>query len=513
MARDLNKTKVLLLVVGLVGAILTPQTATTATTRSAPEDPISWLSTGDSFSSGEGVLGNKGACAQSQNAWGPRAARTLRDDQDWPVEDIAFTACTGHLAEDFYNRRHPDRGDLWEWALEQTAPPDDRFDVITMSFGGNDIGFADVLWDCVHLPDKVTDVNGVVGVLNPIPSVGDDCDVTEDQLKQRVDDLVNPPKDCGTAVTRRSTSSYDCAIPIDDDAGTTGGIIDFWLTVADRSLAPDGRLVVVGYPALFADSSDWGALEFWRCDGVTRGDANMLGRVSDYLDKSMSDAVDDANDRLGKDQILYVSVLDGLRDHGLCSDDPWINTAITLTRQVLYVDLPSGEQIQAVELRWGGGFHPTVAAHAEEARLVARELRANPPGSRNSPPRSTTSTTSPSDTGGEFCETLAAEQARILQGMSDSQAEADALEAQGESGLAVLTSLGSIQVALGELRTYFERLDAVAPDEIADDLGIIVDAYAAADESLGGGLLAALGAMPALERINDYAVATCGRGV
>lgn len=65
----------------------------------------------------------------------------------------------------------------------------------------------------------------------------------------------------------------------------------------------------------------------------------------------------------------------------------------------------------------------------------------------------------------------------------------------------------------GELRVYFERLDAVAPSEIADDLDTIVDAYEAADESLGGGLFAALGAMPALERINDYAVANCGRGV
>lgn len=513
MARHMNRVKVLGMVLGLVVAILVPQPATLASAQSTPSEPISWLSTGDSFSSGEGVLGNEGACAQSQDAWGPRAARALRDDEGWPVEEIAFSACTGHMAEDFYNRRHPDRGDLWEWALEQASPQDDRFDVITMSFGGNDIGFADVLWDCVHLPDKFSDANGVIGLLTPVPSVGDDCDVTEDQLKQRVDDLIDPSKDCGSDVTRRSTSAYDCAITIDDDGGTTGGIVDFWLTVADRSLAPDGRLVVVGYPALFADSSDWGTLEFWRCDGVTRGDANMLGRVADYLDESLSDAVDEANERLGKERILYVSVVDDLREHGLCSDEPWVNTAVTLTRRVIYVELPSGAQVQTVELRWGGGFHPTAAAHEVQARLVAEQLRSNPPGSRTSSPPSTTSTTAPGGSGGEFCDTLVAEQERILQGMSDAQDEADALEAQGESGLAVLTSLGSIEVALGELRVYFERLDAVAPREITDDLGTILDAYEAADDSLGGGLLAALGAMPALERINDYSVANCGRGV
>lgn len=132
----MNKVKVVGIVLGLVVAILVPQPATIASAQETPSEPISWLSTGDSFSSGEGVLGNEGACAQSQDAWGPRAARALRDDEGWDVEEIAFSACTGHMAEDFYNRRHPDRGDLWEWALEQASPQDDRFDVITMSFGG-----------------------------------------------------------------------------------------------------------------------------------------------------------------------------------------------------------------------------------------------------------------------------------------------------------------------------------------------------------------------------------------
>lgn len=487
--------------------------AATATASNAPADPIWWLSTGDSYSSGEGVYGNDGACAHSPDAWGPAAARTLRSES-WQIAGEAFSACSGHLVEDFYNRRNETgKGSLWEWSLQQQRPPDDKFDVITMSFGGNDIGFADAILDCLHLPDGYEDITGDIGLM--IPGVGDDCDVTEDQLKKRIDNLVEPANDCGVDVSRRATETYDCAIAIDDTAGTTGGLSDFWATVAQRALAPDGRLIVVGYPKLFANSSDWGSLDFWRCSGVTRGDANMLGRVSEYLDSKLKDAVKKANDKIGGDRIKYVSVLDAFNGHGLCSGDQWINSMVTLTREIHTIRLPDGKVLSIPEIRWQGAFHPTAAGHAEEARLVAQKLRDDPPGSRSSgvtPPPTSTTTTTPSS-GSDFCDTLVSEQERILQGLSDAEVEADALEAQGQSGLAVLNSLGSISVAIGELRVYFERLAAVGPPEIEDDLWTVVHAYEAADESLGAGLLAALDAGPALDRVNGYAVAECGRGV
>ena len=64
-----------------------------------PEGDVSWLSTGDSYSSGEGVFGNDGACAQTRAAYGPSAVDMLRGQYGWTIGPEGFTACTGHLVE------------------------------------------------------------------------------------------------------------------------------------------------------------------------------------------------------------------------------------------------------------------------------------------------------------------------------------------------------------------------------------------------------------------------------
>ena len=129
-----------------VGA--SPPNATAQVTPAAPS--VSWQSAGDSYSSGEGVFGNVGDCAQSQSAYGPLAADALRD-VGWEIQSETFTACTGHLVEDYFNRRQDSGGkpSLWSWGIEQGGP--ERVDVIAMSFGGNDIGFAGLVSQCLLL--------------------------------------------------------------------------------------------------------------------------------------------------------------------------------------------------------------------------------------------------------------------------------------------------------------------------------------------------------------------------
>jgi hypothetical protein len=117
-----------------------------------PHHAISWLSTGDSYSSGEGIdSAGTGTdyCAQSSKAYGPTARNILASQLGWRMGATAFTACTGHLLGDFYNAHTPGRGSLWDWTQQQTTP-NQQFDVVTFSFGGNDIGFADTLVGCLE---------------------------------------------------------------------------------------------------------------------------------------------------------------------------------------------------------------------------------------------------------------------------------------------------------------------------------------------------------------------------
>lgn len=372
---------------------------------------LRWLSTGDSYSSGEGVRGNVGACAQSrEQAWGPRAADILEGAEfGWRIDDVVFTACTGHMAEDLFNPT-PEGIEVgsdsqWEWGSTQPGfPRDGVFDVITMSYGGNDIGFADVIMDCLAMPAVSVDnkiLKGLIGgygvlVATPVGDVvpfwGDDCDAQEGELERRVDWLFEPNTGCGVTGVRRSVEfdNFACEIVIDAEAGITGSLIDFWVYIAQNHLSGAGQMVVQGYPALFAESGDWGVREGLRCNGVTRGDANMLGRVSNYMDQRFRDGVARANARLGSDRIIYSSVqsLYESGGHALCGDgEDWINGMLTIRRddQPLFIAQPvrSGRfgptsvvigPNRLFRFRELGAFHPKAIAHEAEAQQVARLL-------------------------------------------------------------------------------------------------------------------------------------------
>lgn len=160
-----------------------------ASATSTPSGRVSWWSTGDSYSSGEGVPHNQGACAQSQRAWGPTAAAQLRT-QRWSVpEPVVFTACTGHHVEDLYVRNDARRGSLLEWAVEQAGGGQPRFDLITLTISGNDLGFADVLIDCYAPLGHDVEAGGgswIDRVRNGTERATG-CDVTEDELRTRLE--------------------------------------------------------------------------------------------------------------------------------------------------------------------------------------------------------------------------------------------------------------------------------------------------------------------------------------
>lgn len=307
----------------LIACSLILFTASAAGAQQPEGEAISWLVTGDSYSSGEGVAGNSGECAQSSDAYGPTAARLF---DGAPVSQISFTACTGLQATDYFGQGN-DGKSMWDWSQE--LAPGVVYDVITMTFGGNDIGFSNIIKDCMSLvPSSWGDVRG---------SLTDDCDVTEETLKQEIDDLISNTSRIQTHTT---------------DASQTGSIVDFYRAVADAQLTVHGQLYVLGYPKLFAPSGEWGLFQGTRCNGITRGDANMLGRISDYLDDRLRTAVEQAD--AGEGRITYISTTGLFTHHELCGNgEDWINGSITFERDVTKA-----------------GFHPKALGHAAEAEYL-----------------------------------------------------------------------------------------------------------------------------------------------
>lgn len=324
-----------------------------ALASSPPEGPITWQSAGDSYSSGEGVYGNQGACAQSDQAYGPVASRLMTADDGWQLGSMTFTACTGHLVEDYFNERADSglKNSLWDWGRNQGGPP--RVDVITMSFGGNDIGFESIIKDCLlGVPDHwSTDVvTGVVGSLSG-------CDDSIDDLEGRVDHLLDPTRQCAGS-RHLGTDGYECDL---DLGSRRGSIIDFYYDIVTQRLTDRGQLYIVGYPRLFAPVSQWPGWLQVTCGAVSRGDTEKMNALADHLNAKLLEAVGRVNQVFGSDRVHYLDRLAIFRDghHELCGDgDDWLNGG-SVNRDV------------GATLRYQGSFHPTAAGHADVGRALA----------------------------------------------------------------------------------------------------------------------------------------------
>ena len=310
--------------------------------QEGPPDEVEWQSAGDSYSSGEGVLNNSGACAQSDLAYGPQATERLRA-LGWGIDRSTFTACTGHLVEDYFNVRAGTGGksSLWDWGREQGGS--ERVDVIAMSFGGNDVGFGDVVTKCLT----------------------ESCSSLSDaELQQRADWLLDPARrDC--AASRRESKEFDCDLAL---SSSRGSIVDFYEQIVTDRMTDRGRLYVVGYPQLFADPSEWQWWEGRLCAGVRRDDAEKLNRAAQHLNGRLQEAVRRANESLGADRIVYVDRLSSFRSggHELCGrGEDWMN-GLTVYRGGL-------------TLRYETTFHPNAAGHAATANQLVETAAATFP--------------------------------------------------------------------------------------------------------------------------------------
>lgn len=357
MMRALARGALVAVLVSCVGALPTAAAASSDGRRAIPSvttKPVSWLAAGDSYSSGEGIEGTglvpDDQCAQSQKAFGPRAASILESQRGWDVTPVTFVACTGAITGDYFNHSNKDHGTQDSWATV-LAPGTTRYDVITASFGGNDVDFAGAMKGCVQIPDSWT--SAVDG------SYKSGCDVNDSDMRKRIDELVAGTTSSPRIDEGRTTPEV---LPF-GPARKHESLAQFYADLANKRLAPGGVLVVAGYPRIFAPGDQWPHWRHGRCGLISIADADLLGRAAEYLDSQLSGMVNVARSKLsGGRQIRYTSRLrifdNHGRSHSLCTDDTeWMNGTWAF--------------LQDASLRIDHDFHPNRIGHQVTAEHVA----------------------------------------------------------------------------------------------------------------------------------------------
>lgn len=272
--------------------------------------PISWLAAGDSYSSGQGLTYRTGKCAQglatngNLGAWPIEAANALMSNGLKLIHNSPkFVACTGATTDEFFtkndNAGHP------EW-----NPSMGKFDLVTFTFGGDNVGFSKFISSCIFELVKAAFVSP--------PFVSPHCpsqQTTENAIKSQ---LAGPDSNYGL----------------------------FLKIVAKEVVNTGGNIVVLGYPDLIESPSLWNAYQqlLGMCQGITESEATEIRTLSKYLNSIIEQTVHDINsEAINGVHLTFVDVntgnpsqgipynypnlfepSQGVR-HNLCSAQEWLN--------------------------------------------------------------------------------------------------------------------------------------------------------------------------------------------
>lgn len=325
--------------VGAITAVLLALLVSAAP-AGAQDQPITWWALGDSYSSGEGISGTerpsggKPECARASGhntgakAWAVLARETLAEPR---ISSWAFTPCTGAISSDV-------EGQMNEAAA---ASAHASADIVTLSMGGNDILFGDVVRSCIDLEVSWS-------------SISPGCNVGEATLRRRIEMLVG-------------------ATPAEEGQYTGITLPTLYDDIAAR-VRSGGAVVVLGYPQIIEEVSRW---DGWRrnvianCEGVQSYDVGMLRSVAGYLNEQIAFAVQAADRRWSPKGIrfywrdiasgVYETGDDPAQRHALCTEDPWLNgTSVGVT---------SGDW------RYQRSFHPMQVGHRATGTWLSNWMR------------------------------------------------------------------------------------------------------------------------------------------
>lgn len=241
------------------------------TTRSYVVGRGWYAALGDSFSAGDGnepyigVSASDG-CHRSESAYPVVIASKLYGGQS------RFVACAGAVIRDVVIGKGGE--------ASQLAALDSSVDLVTISIGGNDIGFSDIAKICITAS-----------------IAGENCKWLVDSTVARAIAFIGNESNAGHLL---NSSSPPDLFTLDNVYGTI------------RFKAPNARILVVGYPDLLPHSGP--------CLS-----AFLTADVVDYLnsvEKSLNDTIQEEAFRTGAE---YVDLSNAFVGHDLCSLQPYVN--------------------------------------------------------------------------------------------------------------------------------------------------------------------------------------------
>lgn len=224
--------------------------------------PSGYVALGDSFSAGVGAApddAGSGGCERSTRSWPP-----VLDELDDAVDLVAFVACGGATVDDLLG---PD-GTL---DAQIPAGAEDReVGLVTLTIGGNDVGFSALVARCVLL-------------------------------------------DCSNAATDPGFRA---------DLEAVGDRLSGEVYPAIRAAYPRARIAHVGYPRLTPAPGE----DVEGCRWLSPTEQTAAAAVVEQLGVTAEQAVAAAE----VDDVVFVDVFEALAGHELCTDEPWVNEVITL---------------------------------------------------------------------------------------------------------------------------------------------------------------------------------------
>lgn len=228
--------------VGLAAASIT-LTVGIGTARAAASDE--YVALGDSFASGNGA-GNPDLnywCQRSSDAYAPIIAA------ERPGTTLKFEACGGATTTDVL-------------ASQQSAVTSST-DYVTLSIGGNDVGFLDLILSCWGNYDEAG------------------CLQAADEMTARI----------RTELPAKLDSTH----------------------AALKVRAPRATMMQVGYPRFFGPS-----ISCAQADGISSAERTALNGVADTLDEVIGD-------RSRANGFTYLSAIGQFTGHELCTATPYLN--------------------------------------------------------------------------------------------------------------------------------------------------------------------------------------------
>jgi lysophospholipase L1-like esterase len=240
-----------------------------------------YIAFGDSFASGFGLSGtDPRTCAQSQQAWPPRASRLLRIAQP-----INFVACSGATTRDVF------AGLSLEQTTQLTEPADGEQPIstlVTIQIGGNDLKLGDSIQECSEGLKALKKSTRVTESLTALTQLSPRC-ANLNWLLDNFDNEVNKSLPGNLSSTFQSL----------------------------RAAAPSATIIAVGYPHLVDATSACSGM--WRL--IPTRFRQRMNKLADAINAQIKSAADNA-----EIVSLTSEVVDAFAGREACSAKPMINS-------------------------------------------------------------------------------------------------------------------------------------------------------------------------------------------